>query len=248
MVLFFAIMARLSGVFILAPFFSSPQISVQVKVMFSVMLSVIMFVFLDFSGQEISLKFMAIVVLLVKEVLVGFLIGGSARMLFAAVTFMAETLNIQMGFQASAMIDPSTAVQASPVGILVKFLALSIFLLLEGHHIIIEALHYSFITIPPGFQHLNIDVFAHLVKSATTIFEVGIQLATPVMGAIFFTNAALALLARVAPQTNVFVLGISITILVGLITLMLSLPYWSMSFNSHVQGMFKDLVALIQII
>jgi len=99
-----------------------------------------------------------------------------------------------------------------------------VFLFINGHHYIFEGIFFSVKAIPLTKMAITSSTITVLMKMATTVFILGIKMASPVLISLFLTNLSLALLARVAPQTNIFVLSFQLKVAVGLLILIASVP------------------------
>lgn len=118
--------------------------------------------------------------------------------------------------------DGSTLV----VGKFLGLLATLTFLSLNGHLMILSVLAESFNAFPISTEPLSALGWKTLADWGGTIFLAGLQLALPVVAALLIVNLALGILTRASPQLNVFAVGFPITLMVGMVVLMLSLPYF----------------------
>jgi flagellar biosynthetic protein FliR len=161
---------------------------------------------------------------IISQAFIGFVFGFISYLAFTGLQFAGEVLDIQVGFSIVNVINPLTSQNVSVLGELELALASLIFLIADGHHVLFEGLAGSFHLVPlpyaaiqPGLQT---DVVGFFSQSLLLVF----QIAAPVGIALFVTNIGLALMARVAPQLNVFAVGFPLQILVGLTMIIISLP------------------------
>lgn len=217
------IFVRVLAFAVAAPFFKNAAIPSQVKVFLSLLIAVSITneFWMEQPVIEFHLWYLALLVL--KEFMVGIVIGFAANLVFYAATFAGGIVDIDMGYQASLLFDINSNTPTL-VGTLKEMMVLMIFLYINGHHQIIEAVYASLRIVPITTFAITESTVALLVKFSTNVLIIGIKLAAPVIVALFCTNLALALLARVAPQTNIFILSFQLKVAVGLIMLAISIP------------------------
>ncbi len=160
----------------------------------------------------------------VQQVLVGVTLGFAVRVIFAAIELGGEIIGLQMGLNFAGFFDPVSASQGTAssrfFGTMVGFL----FVLSGGHLAVTEALIRSFEVFPVGD-----DPFAFLRATQPQawggeIFALGLWIALPLVGMLLFVNLVLGVVARVAPQLSVFSIGFPVTVSVGLVGMLLTLP------------------------
>jgi flagellar biosynthetic protein FliR len=144
-------------------------------------------------------------------------------MIMAAAQFGGELLDTQMGLSVAASFDPASGSSVNMMRRMKFYLAMIIYLCLDGHHFLIRAMFKSFEIVPVTGCSFGKDLITQLVKMTGQIFYLGIQIAAPSLAALFMTQIGLGLLARVAPQMNVFMLSFPLNIAVGLTLISASL-------------------------
>jgi flagellar biosynthetic protein FliR len=167
------------------------------------------------SGAVIEIFLLAI-----KETVCGLLIGFATQGIFYAVEFGGAILGYQTGFSIVASIDPMTQNQNDVLARIQYIFVTLIFLSINGHHLFLSGLAGSFETIPLGMVHLDRSLITWVVTMTTGISKAAVMLAAPVMVALLLTDIGLGILARVAPQMNIFVVGFPLK--VGLVLLLMS--------------------------
>jgi flagellar biosynthetic protein FliR len=149
-VLFILIVSRIAGIFTIAPVLGERTIPSQLKIGISCLIALTVFPSLVASpniptvGEPLSL------IVVVKETIVGLAIGYMARLLFFGLQLGAYLVDFQMGLGMAGVFDPSIGSQSSLVGILTNWVAMILFLAINGHHRLIAVLVESFETIPLG--------------------------------------------------------------------------------------------------
>jgi len=158
----------------------------------------------------------------VREVLIGAALGAGFLLAYAATQVAGRVLDTQMGFGVANLFNPSTGTLSPLTGTVLGMAAVSIFLAMNGHHVLIRALALSVETSPPGYDGPML-AWRNLIPQAGIMFVYGLALAAPMMSALLLTDIALAIFSRSMPQLNVFVLGFALKIIFGLAGLAMSI-------------------------
>lgn len=184
--------------------------------------------------------------LAVTESLVGVAIGLMASVVFAVVQFAGELLDVQIGYSIASVVTPGIM---GPVSLLANFhyiLFVLWFLAVNGHYGIILALLESYRVLPFGASVFGGSLASVFLQSSASMFVLGVQLAAPVMLALFLTNVSLAVASRAVPQMNVFVVGLPATLLVGLTVLAIVMPDIVWMFQGLLTTMDTELNNVLQ--
>jgi flagellar biosynthetic protein FliR len=126
-----------------------------------------------------------------------------------------------------------------------QMLAVLLLLSLNIHHAVIQVVAGSFRRIRPGMLTFHPESAGGVAALGSSLFRSGLELAAPLVGLLLVTNVGLALLARVAPQTNVFLLGIPITVGLGLLGLTQTLPYFATTVDRLSTQLLADIDVLL---
>jgi flagellar biosynthetic protein FliR len=175
-----------------------------------------------------------------QQLLIGFAMGLAIRMVFMAMEMAGHIIGLQMGLGFATFFDPQNGTQVPLVGQFITIMAMLLFLSLNGHLLVINALVSSFETIPIGANMASMG-FRALVLAGANMFIWGMQMAMPVLGAIMLVNAALGVLTRASPQLNIFAVGFPLTMGVGFVILWISIPYFLPLFS----GMLDQSIGLM---
>ncbi len=172
-----------------------------------------------------------------QQVLVGVALGFAVRVVFAAVELGGELIGLQMGLNFAGFFDPVTASQGTATarffGTIVGFL----FVLINGHLAIIAALVHSFEMFPVGGDPLEFLRQARPQRWGAEVFALGLWIALPLVGMLLFVNLVLGVISRVAPQISIFSVGFPLTLSVGLIGMLLTLPLMDQPFTMALERM-----------
>jgi flagellar biosynthetic protein FliR len=240
------ILFRVSGLMFVAPFFGSRNIPTQVQIGMSLLLSLIAFPLVDKSMIPIPLNLGALVMAVICELSVGLLIGFAATFLSAGVQLAGMLIDQEIGFGMANVIDPFSAEQVSIVGQFKFLLALILFILMDGHHYLLRSIIYSYQHVPLVGFRFN-DKLAMYVSDRlfTDMFVAAIKISAPCVVALLLTTVAMAFMTRAVPEMNVFILGFSLTIVVGLAVLTLSIPVFAYVFGKLTEKMFASLDQIV---
>lgn len=223
---FFLVLLRLGGLFSFAPVYSGLFIPLRVKAAAVLGISFCL-VALGLGGDVAvpgTLGLLAFFV--VQEILLGVLLGLTARLVFAAVEFGGQLIGLQMGLGIVSILDPQFETQVSVVSQLQFLLATLLFLAVGGDRMLLEAFAGNLDRIPPGHLAVTGPVLRALMGLAAEVFRLGLQIAAPVVVCLLATQVVLGVFARSVPQMNMLILGFPLQLLVGFLILGLGLSHW----------------------
>jgi flagellar biosynthetic protein FliR len=219
------ILARVGGLVLTSPVFSSMTIPPMVKAGMVGALSMLVFVRVGPVPAVGELRDLALAGAVVTELVAGAVMGLAVSALFACVHLAGQLMGTQMGFAIVNVIDPLNAQQVGVVGQVLNILALFVFLAFDGHVMMLRALYESFQALPLGGGDPNQAVIlSELVRLGAKLFEYGLRLALPITCVVMLVNVGLATIARTVPQVNVFLVGFILSIGLGLFVLIMALP------------------------
>jgi len=245
--IFLLIMVRITGVFIITPIFGRRNVPAVYKIGLSFMISLILVnaVFVD---GEIFTGLLDYSLLVAKELLIGFSIGFVSFIIFSSIYIAGQIIDMEIGFGVVNVLDPQNNIQVPIIGNFMYILALLVFISLDGHHMLISALYHSFKIIPLGEVNFAREIINDFTKILGETFIIGFKISAPVVAAIFLTDVALGILARTMPQMNVFMVGMPLKIIIGLVTLMIMIPVvpivLDVIFNNMVDDIYRVLTHL----
>ncbi len=222
-VVFLLIFARLAGVITLAPFFSDRRIMFSIKVALLFWLAGLLIFIVPLPAvtpEKLIIVFMATMI----EFTIGVAIGFVADLLLSGIEFAGGLMDTQAGLSVASLLDPSSGINAALFQQFLKWIVLILFILLDGHHMILSATVNSF-NILPIANPVNISDGAwYLVSLGKDIFQVAVILSAPILLVIFIVDFSFGILNRVAEQINVFQLGFQIKPIVALIIFLGIIP------------------------
>lgn len=246
---FLLVLCRISAFFLVAPVFTFRGVPNQFKVGIAFFVALLAYtisspVVLSFDGYYM--------LAILREVLVGALLGFIAYMFFTVVQIAGSFVDLQMGFGIVNVMDPVTGAQSPILGSFKYIIAILLFFSLNGHHYLISAIMDSYQWIPlehdAFYQLYSGAVTSFLSDAFMTAFILAFQMAAPLIVSLFLADVALGMLARTAPQFNLFVIGIPIKILLGFIVFLIMMSGFVALFIHLFQHLLASLEELIAIL
>lgn len=221
---FLLVMLRVSAMVITMPIIGHRSVPVRIKASLSLVLAFMIFPFVGKQMPAISPDFIPLVLQMAGEVMVGLIIGFTARFVFTGIQFAGELIGIQMGFSMASVLDPMTDLRVSVVAEMQYLMAMLVFLAINGHHIFIAAMADSYRILAPFEFNYSGQLMQMILDLSKEVFVIAVKASAPVIAVLLFTNLGLALIARTVPQINILIVGFPIQIAAGLIFLGLSMP------------------------
>ena len=245
-VVFVLVFLRVASLIVAAPFTGHVTVPAQVKVGLSIFLAYVLLPIVGRQPVAEDLKLAGFVVLALKEVFIGLTIGFVTGLLFLGLQYSGELMAFVMGLSIANIFDPENAQSTPVIGELMYLMGVLVFLAINGHHFILETLVYTFRVMPLGAVAVGQPAADRMIAIAGSLFVVGVKLAAPVLIAIFLTMVALAIMSRVMPQANIFVISMPITIGVGFVVLMASAPMLVFVFKKLLTAFERNVLELVQ--
>jgi flagellar biosynthetic protein FliR len=236
---------RTGGFMFAAPVFGSRFIPLMVRVWFAVLVAFVLVHATGQSGPLPAFGSIAYCALAAREVLLGVMMGFVATIFIQGVEFAGHLLGLQMGLGTSTIFDPMTNNEVSVVATFKSTLAVTLFLVMNGHHVLLSSLAWSYDTVPIALSGFPAAAVGSLVSATATIFTVAVRVAMPALSALLMAEVGLALLAKTMPQMNIFVVGFPVKIALGLGIIGLSIPYFSHVLGKVMNASFGDLRSLL---
>ncbi|MFD1360353.1 flagellar biosynthetic protein FliR [Lentibacillus salinarum] len=245
---FLLIFVRIAAFFVTLPLFSYATIPTPFKIGFSFFLALIMYATVESPAVPIDQTYL---LLLMKEAVVGLLIGLLAYMILSAVQIAGGFIDFQMGFAIANVVDPQTGAQSPLIGQYFYILALMFLLSVNGHYLLIDGIFYSYQLIPPEtfipLQNNGDEMAQFIIQTFNQMFLIAFQMAIPIVGCLFLVDVALGIIARTVPQLNVFVVGLPLKIFVSFVAILVFLSLYIVLVDNLFETMFaaiRDLMHL----
>lgn len=218
--IFFLALTRVLAILVQVPVFGSEIVPNQVKIGLGFILAMIVVPWSPLPADAAAVPWLAFAGLILRELIIGFLAGFAAALTFGAFQITGKLIDMSSGFGAGQVFNPAMSEAGGTMDQFFILVVMLYFLMTNGHHIFLLGLQDTFKLLPLNqpLPELNPEA---LLKVSSGLITSGVQMALPVVGALFLTDLTLGLLAKVAPQINVFFLGLPIKVWVGIFGLSL---------------------------
>lgn len=220
---FFIVLARVIGLFTIAPFFSERIIPQMMKAIFILWITVVLWFVVD---VPVNLPTAPIFVFtfMINEFLIGLGIGFIARIILVGIQTAGSLMDMQMGLSAAAIFDPTSGSQSTLMSKAMFYFGIIAFISINAHHLLLVVFRESFKVIPPVKLVEYSNMPEMLGELGARMFFIAVSLSLPIIIIIFLLDFSLGLLSRLAPQVNVFFLGFQIKPILGIWMFMLVAP------------------------
>lgn len=207
-----------------APFFSMANTPRRVRAGFSVIVTILLFYALSDHTVPTYSTVLGYTILVLKETITGLLVGLGANICLPIVHFAGKIVDMEVGLSMVQLFDPLTRDGTGFSGSLYQYIVILIMLVTNMHYYFLRAIVETFSLIPIGGARFSSEkIMTTMVQFLTDFITISFRLCLPVVAAMLLLNAVLGVLAKTAPQVNMFSVGIQIKILVGLSILFLTI-------------------------
>ena len=244
---FLLMLVRVSGIFLISPFFGSMNISIYFRVGTALAITILLFPEVDGLGTAyVPENVIRFGVTALGELFIGWLIGFVAYATFSAIHFAGKVMDMQVGFAMVNVMDPTSGQQIPLIGSFLYNLAVIVLLATNGHHMILAALVESFRVVPIAGMEGNLSLAMLMANFTGTIFLTGMKIAMPITFAILLTNVGLGILSRTMPQMNIFVVGIPMQLMIGITVLSMIIPFYVLFLDVLFNEMYGNISLAIR--
>lgn len=245
---FLLIMVRVASFFVMMPLFSYRTIPTTYKIGLSFFLSWLIFCAIKPPTLQVNDAYF---LLIIKESLVGLLIGFTAYLIFSAIQIVGGFIDFQMGFSIANVIDPQTGAQSPLMGEYLNIFALLMLLSINGDHLLIDGIYNSYQFIPINQLWLpfgNSNIVEYMARSFSSTFLVAFQMAVPIVGSLFLVDVALGIIARTVPQFNIFVVGMPLKVIAGFLLIIVVMGVMLSLVSNLTETMLETMRDMMQLL
>jgi flagellar biosynthesis protein FliR len=251
-VVWFLIFVRVMTMVGFAPLYNDASVPNTTKIGLAILMSYILMTAhgrAPFADVSASLNLGTLVIYVVKEIVVGIAIGYAITLVLAGVQFAGYLIATDMGLSMASIFNPELGEQVPVIGQLMNIVALLLFLLIDGHLFLIEALKSSFDVIPLASLDTiwSVGFMQTVVHLTGAVFVIAVKIAAPVMAATFLATVGLGILSRIVPQMQVFVFSMGLKVGVGLIMLAGTVPMYVFMIKKILQQFEGETYTLLQL-
>lgn len=226
---FLLILVRIASFASTAPFFNMSNTPQRIKLGLSVFISIIIFTIIP-EREVVYDGIIEYAMLLIKESIVGLLLGWVCNICIQTITFAGHIMDLEIGLSMATTYDPTLQQQVSISGNFYYHVTFLLLLVSGMYQFLISAIVDSYTIVPLGSLAVNMSLYDSILGVAAEYFIVGFRIALPIFVVSMLVNAILGILTKVAPQLNMFAVGIQLKLLVGLTVMLVTaslLPYIS---------------------
>lgn len=217
---FLLILVRISGFMVAAPIFSLRNVPMRVKTLLAIAFAVVVFHVVPYRevAYSTTIEYAFVVI---TEMLAGLIMGFMANVAYYILSFAGQIIDQEIGFSMVNQYDPITSTQVTITGNLYTYAVMLMVVITNMHHYLIRAITDSFTVIPVGSVVIDFNIYEVMKRFVVDYFVLGFRIVLPIFASLLVVNTILAILARVAPQMNMFVIGLQLKVFVGLVVLVL---------------------------
>ncbi len=242
-IMFLLPLVRISAFFMVVPVIGTRMVPQRIRLGLAVLLTMIVAPLLPSSGLSSGLN-LATALAVCHEMIIGIIFAFFLQVFFHLFMITGQMIAMQMGLGFASMVDPSNGVSVAVVSQLFVILTTLLFLLMNGHLIMIEVLIDSFTQFPMGVAEMPLDSLSAITHSASWMFSRALVLALPIVCALLIVNIAFGIMTRAAPQLNVFALGFPTAIVLGGIFLWYIIAGFEVTFMNLLKTAFLEMRSL----
>ena len=241
---FMLVFARVGAMVMLLPGFGESNIPVRIKLGIALLLTLIILP-LHRAAYQVDLNSMAsLAVLMVHEIVIGIVLGATARVTLSALAVAGSVIAQQLGLGFVTAVDPTQGQQGVLIGNFLSILGMTLLFATDTHHLVIAALNDSYAIFSPGETVSSGDVASLATRAFAAAFSLGLQLSGPflVFGLVF--NIGLGVLARLMPQMQVYFVGVPLSIFAGFLVLGVVLTAMMGTYLDYFIGVMHQMMPL----
>lgn len=240
------ILVRISCFVYIAPFFGTRGVPGKVKIGFAVFTSLLVYGFVDKSAIGYTGMF-GYAVIVLKEGITGLLIGLAANICNSIILFAGNIIDMDTGLSMVTEFDPTMNTQVTITGNMYNYFLLLLLVATDMHHYILRAVIDSYQVIPVNGQVFRTDsLLLSMTQFMTNMFVIAFRIVLPIFACIMILNCILGIMAKVAPQMNMFAVGMQMKILVGLLVLFITVPLLPQIGNMIFTEMKRMMISIIE--
>ena len=243
---FLLVFVRMTGLFVIAPIFGRRNIPAYLKIGFSFMLALMLVSSLQVDNGLYYSNMLEYILLVLKEFLVGITLGYVSYAIFTAIHLAGQLIDMKVGFGIVNVVDPLSNIQVPITSTFYFIFCMLIFLICNGHHILIRALFYSYDFVPLGKVLFGEQVVNDVIRVFGNIFIISFKISGPVVATILISDVALGIISKTVPQLNVFMVGMPLKIFLGLSVMVLTMPMFISLLEYLIKGMDREMYNFLE--
>jgi flagellar biosynthesis protein FliR len=226
---------RIAGLLMTAPVIGTRSVPVRVRIIIAMAITVVIFPVIPEVPDVDPVSAEGILISL-QQVIIGISMGLSVRVVFIALEVAGQAIGQLMGLMLASMVDPLNGNQVPIIGQFYLLFATLLFLVVDGHLMMISALAESFNSLPIAATGISRNGAWEVLMWTGQIIRTAVVVALPALASLLIVNLSFGVMTRSAPQLNIFAVGFPIMIILGVVIIFFSLN----NFIPHMMQMFED--------
>jgi len=240
-------LARILGLFASAPIFSNRGVPARVRLAIGLGVAIALLPVMP-PMPDVPPSSGVGLAIFGQQIFIGVAIGFMIRIVFAAVDMAGALIGMQMGLSFAIFFDPDAGGQTAVLSDFLNLIATLLFVAVNGHLLMIEALVRSFEWLPVGTEIVRAEGWGYIARAGLTVFAAGLLLSLPVIGVLLVANIALGVLTRAAPQLNLFAVGFPVTLTAGFIGVLLIMTNFAPVLQTLFERGFDEIGRMLEIL
>ena len=234
------VLSRITGLFLSAPFFSRAAGPARIKAIFAIVLTLVIFPLVPPWPREGVGSIAEMIGAGVTEVVVGAVIGMMVHWVLVAAQVAGAVIGFQMGLSMAKVMDPTSGLQEGVISNMLYLLGLMLFLIIDGHHLLLEGIARSFVSLPIGSGLPPAETMLQSGSAAVTrLFSLALLISAPVIAATKMLYLGMGLMNKASPQIQVFFLSMPIAQMIGFIILGLTMAVYAQVLMEEMNSFFS---------
>ncbi len=237
---------RITALFMSMPIVGTRLVSARIRVVLGVSMTLLVVPFLPPLPSMPPLS-LASAVVIIHQIIIGVSIGFFLQVVFHVFVMAGQFIAMKMGLGFASMNDPANGVTVTVLSQYYLIMTTLLFLSMNGHLVVFQLIVESFTTIPIAEQGMPLSVFWEIATSGSWMFSRGLLIAMPVLTSLLVVNLAFGVMSRAAPQMNVFTVGFPITLILGMVLMLYSMPSFLPNYQRFIEEGFNALHHFLEI-
>ena len=221
---FFLVFLRMTGMFVVSPIFGRQNLPVYYKIGFSFFMALVVVESIAPAAPQTGGSILEYAIVALREFIVGACVGFVPFLMFSAIYIAGQLIDMKIGFSMVSVLDPVSNLQIPITSNFYFIICMLLFVTLRAHHTVILTIVTSYSLIPLGSLSFDGDLMQTLIRLFSDVFSVGFRIAAPIVFTVLLTDVALGTISKAMPQINVFMVGMPLKILVGIVIMIITMP------------------------
>ena len=244
---FVLLLFRMAALVVSSPLFGRVHVPNTVKVGFAVSLGVFAFIFFPPVQPVVYGSLVGFVMAILGEVLIGVVLAFVTNMFFSLTFIGGQMIDMQIGFGIVNVYDQQNNTQVPMVGNLLNIILLLVFWGVDGHHRMIDILFLTLRRFPVGSVAMSADAGLAAAELFSKAFTLGVMVALPVIASGLIIEFGFGALMRTVPQLNMFVVGMPVKLLIGMLMLLVTIPVFTRFSSTIFSEMFDGVERMFSV-